>query len=214
MRVGIAAAVFALAGLPASGHRLDEYLQGTLLSVDKDRLEASMTLTPGVAVFPFLIADIDTDGNGTISEAEQRAYAGRVLHDLSLTSEGSPLTPKLVSVTFPTIADMKEGRGEIRLSFHADLPPAGRNRELTIENRHQSRISAYQVNCLVPLDPHIRISAQTRNYSQSRYQLEYVQTGVPSVSPPFQLWSGGLIWLGSIGLLLFTRFMFLRRQHI
>ncbi|HWD98070.1 MAG TPA: hypothetical protein VG345_03505, partial [Bryobacteraceae bacterium] len=68
-----------LIGPQAFAHRLDEYLQGTILSVGKSRLEAQITLTPGVAVFPFLMAVIDTDSDGTISEAERRAYVKRVL---------------------------------------------------------------------------------------------------------------------------------------
>jgi len=210
MKAGVACAMLALAALPAGAHRLDEYLQGTLLSVDNNRLEASMRLTPGVAVFPFLIAEMDSDGNGAISEAEQHAYAVRVLRDLWIASDGRRLTPRLVSVQFPALAEMKEGRGEIRLDFSADLPAGGRNRNLTIENHHESRISAYQVNCLVPRDPGIRIVAQTRNYSQSVYRLEYEAAGVASDS--FQFVSGGLVWLGPIGLLLFTRLVLLRRH--
>jgi len=101
----------------ASAHRLDEYLQGTILSVDKNRMDAQIVLTPGVAVFPEVIADIDTNGDGTISDAEQRAYAAKVLGDLSIAIDGEPLTPRIYSMRFPAIDDMKEGRGEIQLQF-------------------------------------------------------------------------------------------------
>ncbi len=47
-----AAAILVLAGTPAFAHRLDEYLQGTIISVEKNRVDFQMTLTPGVAVFP------------------------------------------------------------------------------------------------------------------------------------------------------------------
>ena len=36
------------------------------------------------------------------------------------------------------------------------------------------------MNCLVPEDPEIRVTAQNRNYEQSVYQLDYMQDGVPS----------------------------------
>lgn len=160
---------------PISAHRLDEYLQGTILSVDKDRMEAQITLTPGVAVFPAVIADIDTNGDGTISDAEQRAYAARVLGDLSIAIDGEPLTPRLYSMQFPSIVDMREGRGEIQIQFDAALPRGGPNRKLTIGNHHESRIAVYQVNSLVPKDPDIRIIAQKRNYTQSSYELDYAQ---------------------------------------
>ncbi len=177
MRTRLAAAILALAGTPAFAHRLDEYLQGTIISVEKNRLEAHMTLTPGVAVFPLLIAAIDTDANGVISETEQQAYALNVLRDLSLSIDGHRLTPRLLSAQFPALDEMREGRGEIQLDFDADLPDGGRDRKLTLENHHQSRISAYLVNCLVPRDPDIRIVAQNRNYSQSLYELDFAQAG-------------------------------------
>jgi hypothetical protein len=207
MTIRIAAAIAVLTGLPASAHRLDEYLQGTIISVEKDRLEAEVTLTPGVIVFPLLIADIDTDSSGTISEAEQRAYARRVLKDLSFAVDGHRLTPELVAMRFPTVDEMREGRGEIQLDFIASLPRGGRNRKLVLENRHQMRIAAYQVNCLVPRDPRIRIVAQNRNYSQSRYELAYEDTGVHG-----ELLSTGL-WLSLIALLLLARITFLYRQR-
>jgi len=102
-----------------------------------------------------------------ISETEQRAYAERVLHDLSIGIDSHRLTPQMLSMKFPTMDEMKDGLGEIQLEFKIDLPRGGRNRKLTFENHHQSRIAAYQVNCLLPRDPAIRIAAQERNYSQS-----------------------------------------------
>lgn len=205
MTVRFAAALLILSGADVSAHRLDEYLQGTLISVEKNRLEAQMTLTPGVAVFPLLIPDFDTDGNGVISEAEQRAYAARVLRDLSLTLDGHRLALRLLSLRFPGVDEMKEGRGEIQFAFEADLPRGGRNRKLTIENHHDSRISVYQVNCLAPGDPHIRIEAQNRNYSQSHYELEYEDTDVRAEALIPGWWPDRLKWLSPFALLLLMR---------
>jgi hypothetical protein len=212
MRTLVTVTILALAATAALAHRLDEYLQGTIVSVEKNRLQAQMTLTPGVAVYPIVIGQIDTDANSIISEAEQRAYAERVLRDLSLTIDGHRLTPRLVSMEFPAIEEMKEGRGEIRFEFSADLPPSGPNRKLTIENHHQSRIAAYQVNCLVPRDPDIRIVAQNRNYSQSLYELDYVEAGVHPGLLSSAWWSGDRGCLVAVALLLFARFAVLRRD--
>ena len=183
----LAAALLLFSGTPATAHRLDEYLQGAILSVTKDRLEADLTLTPGVAVFPFLIPEIDTNGDGTISETEQREYASRVLNDLTLRIDGHRLMPRLASAVFPSIGEMKEGRGEIRLGFHADLPRGGASRKLVFENHHLDRISVYQVNVLVPRDPDIRIVGQNRNYTQSHYELEFDQPAPPAKSPAMAL---------------------------
>jgi hypothetical protein len=43
----------------ASAHRLDEYLQATIISVEKDRVQAEMRLVPGVAVSSFVLNGIE-----------------------------------------------------------------------------------------------------------------------------------------------------------
>lgn len=177
MKTGLfAVAVILLSvGEPAFAHRLDAYLQATTISVEKDRVQAQIRLTPGVAIFRRVLAQIDTNANGVISGAERQAYAERVLRDLSLTIDGDRLRLRLVSLKFAKTEKMREGRGEIRLEFKADVPLGGPNRRLIFENHHQRRIAAYLVNCLVPRDPEIRVTAQNRNYRQSFYQLDYVQ---------------------------------------
>jgi hypothetical protein len=171
------ATILLLAATPGFAHRLDEYLQATTISLEKTRIHAQTRLTPGVAVFPTVFANIDADADGLISQNEQRAYAERVLRDLSLSVDGDRLTPRLLSVKFPSTDELKAGLGEIQLEFYADLPPKGSKRRLVFENHHQSQIAAYLVNCLVPSDANIRVVAQDRNYSQSVYQLDYAQAG-------------------------------------
>src|SRR6266404_125904 len=93
----LAAVILLLLGARASAHRLDEYLQAALISVEKDRVQVSMRLIPGVAVSSSVLASIDTNADGVISPTEQRAYAERVLGDLSLTVDGNRLRPRLAS---------------------------------------------------------------------------------------------------------------------
>src|SRR5579871_3042434 len=144
-----AIAIFISLGGVASAHRLDEYLQATIISLEKDHVQVAMRLIPGVAVSSSIIATIDSNGDGVVSIAEQQAYAERVLGDLSLTVDGNRLKPKLVSVNFPLLEQMREGIGEIHIEFTADLPRGGPNRRLILENHHQSRNAAYLVNSLV-----------------------------------------------------------------
>ena len=119
------ATILLLAATPGFAHRLDEYLQATTISLEKTRVHAQMRLTPGVAVFPTVFANIDADADGLISENEERAYAERVLRDLSLSIDGDRLTPRRLSVKFPSIDELKGGLGEIQLEFYADLPAKG-----------------------------------------------------------------------------------------
>jgi hypothetical protein len=207
-----AAAILLWAGTPASAHRLDEYLQATMILVEKDRVQAHIYLTPGVAVFPTVLTHIDTDADGTISAAEQRAYAERVLRDVSLTIDGKPLRLRLVSTNFAGIEELKQGRGDIEVEFIADVPRSGQKRKLIFENHHETRISAYLTNCLVPRDPDLRITAQKRNYRQSLYQLDYVQAGVRQ-EPLSVWWSGTPFWVGTATLLLLARLALVWRQR-
>lgn len=107
---------------PAGAHTLDEYLEATIISVENDRVQIQIRVTPGVAVFPIVLANIDRDANGVISEAEQRAYAERPLRDLSLTVDGDRLRRRLVSTAFPATKELREGQGEIQFEFNADVP--------------------------------------------------------------------------------------------
>jgi hypothetical protein len=197
----------------ASAHRLDQYLQATTLSVEKDRIQAQIRLTPGVAVLPFVLASIDTDADGLLSASEQRAYADRVLQDLSLRADGNPLALRLVSTKFPSMQEMKEGLGTIVIDFAADVPGNRHDRQLAFENHHQSPIAAYLVNCLIPSDPRIRVTGQNRNYEQSFYQLDYLQNSIRS--GPFSLpwWSRGHAWVGSLVVLLLARLALLWRRR-
>ncbi len=222
MKLRLIAAIVILLSLArvASAHRLDEYLQATILSIEKDHVQASMRLIPGVAVSSAVIASIDTNGDGVFSAQEQRAYADRVLSDLSLTMDAHPLQTKLVSADFPDPAQMREGLGEIHIEFTAALPPGGHNRRLILENHHQNQNSVYLVNSLVPSDPNIQIAAQSRNEQQSFYQLDYVQTGsvqtsvqtnVASTSLPRRWWTNIASTIGTAN---FASLFHLGMRHI
>ena len=70
---------------PACAHRLDEYLQAATFAVDGNHVAVEMRLTPGVEVLGKVLAVIDTNGDGGISESEHSGYAERVRRDLLLT---------------------------------------------------------------------------------------------------------------------------------
>jgi hypothetical protein len=170
MRRSFAAVIAAGVLLCAKGafaHRIDEYLQATLLSLETNRVNASMRLIPGMLVSASVIAAIDSNGDGAFSDSEQRAYAQRVLGDLSIAVDGKNAQPVLDSWSFPDPAQMREGLGEIHIEYNieysADLPSSGPNRSLTVTNHHLNRSSVYLMNVLVPQDPGIRILAQKRN---------------------------------------------------
>jgi hypothetical protein len=170
----------ALTSLAASSqclaHRLDEYLQAASVSVAKDRITVSMRLSPGVAVAPFVLDGIDLDRDGVISDLEQSAYASRLLRDLTLSLDGSPLALRVVSMRFPSMSLLRDGEGAMVIEYVADIPyAAGARRQVRFENSHLRQISVYLVNALVPEDPSLHVQAQTRTFDQSSYELTYSQ---------------------------------------
>ena len=197
-----AGVVILAAATPAFAHRLDEYLQAATIAVEKDRVRTELRLTPGVEVFPAILAAIDADRNGVFSDTEQRAYATRVRRDLTLAVDGDRLKLRLISSTFPTIQEMSHGLGTIALTFESDVPHGGGERTLVFENRHLSGIAVYLVNGLVPTDPDIRAGAQRRNRRQSHYALDYMQAGAAPRSSLSALSSISDRWLGAIALTL------------
>jgi hypothetical protein len=185
--------------MPGFAHRLDEYLEAAMISIERDRVQISMRLVPGVAVLPVVLASIDTNRDGQISESEGQAYAQRIVRDLSLSVNGLALHPKIESVKFPSYGEMKEGLGEIHLELTAVLPAdGGSERKLVLRNQHQSQVAAYLVNCLVPRDQEIHVISQNRNQNQSFYELDYSQGAGTSAGRVAQRWSAAG-WFNKFG---------------
>jgi hypothetical protein len=178
--LAIGVAVFLALPITAFAHRLDEYLEATILSLQAGRVEGSIRLQPGVAVSSAVIASIDTNGDGVFSDTEQHAYAQHILSNVAVSVDGRDLSLHLVSLSFPEIDAMKQGIGEIHVDFSADVPAGGTNRKLVFENRNHDNTAVYLVNSLVPQDKNIAITTQTRNENQSFYELDFVQSSGPA----------------------------------
>ena len=177
MRTGnVALCALLLLPAPASAHRLDEYLQAAILDFGKDSLTLELRLTPGTSVAARVIRGIDTDRNNSFSQAERDAYAARVQSDLTLTIDGAPRTLRLMRAAFPPLAGLRGGTDGILLAFTTPLPQGART--LTLENRHLPALSVYLANSLVPRDPQIRITGQSRNLTQSRYTVQWAAAAV------------------------------------
>jgi hypothetical protein len=191
------AAILLLCSIPAWAHRIDEYLQATILSLESNRSHASMRLIPGVMVAPSVIAMIDANHDGVFSENEKRAYADQVLGDLSLSIDGKAVKPQLDSWDVPDASQLRDGLGEIHLEYHVDLPPsAALNRTLVLVNRHLNGSSVYLVNVEVPLERTLHVVDQKRTPQQSVYELDYQQDGTAAGSfsrwPRTRAWWNGL----------------------
>ena len=210
--LAIAGVMVLAAATPSAAHRVDEYLQATTLLVSAGRLELSMRLAPGVAVATTVLDSIDTNRDAAISESEGRNYGMRVLSDLFVTLDDTPVVLHLASWRSSTVEEMQRGQGEIQLEFAAALPSSRSQRRLVFENHHRTAIAAYLVNALVP-EKEIHIIKQTRNYRQSVYELAYGEavTQTTTVVPIYALLLTGLL-IAALALALRSAVRALRRR--
>ena len=179
------ALLLAAAALPSAAlaHRLDEYLQATLVSIEPGNIRLGVNLTPGVVVAEPALALIDPDRDGVVSPGEAAAYAESVKRDLTVRLDGRDVELKLAGSSFPASADLRTGWGIIRLEFAAAPGAlAAGPHQLTLENRHLPAISAYLVNAALPKDEMVRITRQSRNDNQSTGEIEFTLQPPPDPS--------------------------------
>jgi hypothetical protein len=172
---GLTAALIAAAGAEVAAHRLDEYLQAARIALDPVRTDIELDLTPGAAVADAVLAEIDRDRSQTISADEAGAYAAAVQRAISLEVDGTPLSLALRTARFPTVDEMRNGEGTIRIELSAALPPLSPGvHHLLYRNRHDPDIAVYLANALVPASDRITISAQRRDVDQRELIVDYV----------------------------------------
>ncbi len=179
----------------ASAHRLDEYLQATLIGVTREGIELEIRLTPGVAIMPVWMAVVDQDRDGRISAGEQRAYVDRVVREVELRVDGVPAPLSLVESSFPPLEAMREGLGSIAIKLRT--PRTGH--ELRFENRHLPEVSVYLVNCLADSDGLV-VTRQERDKAQKSIAFDYSFAGAVPLGP---------FWPAAIGIPLVMRMAFL-----
>jgi len=171
--VSFAGLLSAFGAATASAHRIDEYLQAARLAIAPDRITLEMDLTPGVDVAPLIFAMINTNHDGTISEAEARAYAGQLLKEMVLDLDGRPQRLSLVRAQFPSFREMTDGMGTIRIEAVAACASSPGQHVIIYQNNHRNDLSVYLVNALLPASRNIEITGQARDPLQRRIQLSF-----------------------------------------
>jgi hypothetical protein len=192
----------------AAAHRLDEYLQASLIGLTQAGVDLEIQLTPGVAVLPVVIAAIDRDHDGRISDQEARAYAALVAGEVELRVDGKPASLSLIESTFPALEQMRQGLGTIRLKLRASrFESYSSGHELSFINRHLPEVSVYLVNCLAAPGDGLTVGLQTRDDAQRSIRFAYSfgkgtnQGATWFAREPF--------WLAMIGTLLLARIVIL-----
>lgn len=185
-----------------SAHRLDEYLQASRLSIELDRIVVELDLTAGVSVAAGITATIDGDHDGAISPTEAADYASAVLADVSLSVNDARIPIRLTRVEAPTVGEMSEGLGTLRVMAMAQLPTVnGQRLRVRYRNDHRTDVGVFLVNAMVPQIENITLASQDRDLQQREIRLDY------NVSP---VWRAQVGWL-SFAFLLLSSFFCLRQ---
>jgi hypothetical protein len=170
------ALLFGLVALPSTvlAHRLDEYLQATLVAIEPRGLRLQINLTPGVAVAQQVLAVIDRNRDGVISTNEAAAYCELLKRDLVVRLDQRKVELKLTASNFPAPAELRTGLGIIQMEFSTTAGPltAGAH-GLVLENRHLPTVSVYLFNAAQPKSGSIQITRQKRNENQSVGEIEF-----------------------------------------
>ncbi|HXP62342.1 MAG TPA: hypothetical protein VN829_17730 [Dongiaceae bacterium] len=179
--------LLALLAFPSAAfaHRLDEYLQATLVAVEPGAFRLQINLTPGVAVAERVLALIDRDGDDLISTNEAAAYAELLKRDLKVRLDQHHVELKLTSSSFPEPADLRTGLGIIQMEFSVAPGALGAGpHKLTLENRHLPALSVYLFNAAQPRSASVRITGQRRNQDQSTGEIAFDFHPPPNPSMP------------------------------
>jgi len=179
--------LLALVALPSSAlaHRLDEYLQATLVAIDPGGFLLQINLTPGVAVADQVLALIDRDHDGVITTNEATAYAELLKRDLIVRLDQRTVELKFTGSNFPDPTELRTGLGIIQMEFSVKRGAlAAGPHKLTVENRHLPALSVYLLNAARPESASVQIAGQKRNENQSGGEIAFEFHPPPNPSIP------------------------------
>ncbi|MGN6485237.1 MAG: nickel/cobalt transporter, partial [Thermomicrobiales bacterium] len=175
-----------LAPAATLAHPLDVYLMGSYVTVTPTQVEVEVDATPGVLLAPDVLAQIDTNGDGTLSDAESRAYVQTIVDALQLSVDGTPLTLSITKIEMPSYLNIQAGYGLIRISTSADLPAsataAGATASLAYVNGYTPTGAMYQVNTFTSGSTPIGLGTQDRSDDQASLDVLFAINGTVASS--------------------------------
>jgi hypothetical protein len=192
-----ASAVVLLAAAPASGHRVDEYLQAIRVDIGVDRILVESDLTPGANLAADVLSTLDSNGDGAIGADEEQVYVAAFLARLEVSIDGGRRTLSPVSGTFPAPGELLDGAGVIRLVLTADADGIRGARRLVVRNLFRPDVGVYLANALRPTARGVTISAQQRDPKQQQLHVDYLVETHP-LTPRAAVW--GLVAAVLLGL--------------
>jgi len=201
----------------AFAHRLDEYLQATLVMIEPGEIRLDMNLTPGVAVADQLLSQMHSDSPGVITPEGAAAYTESLRRDLTVQLDRRDLHLSVAGSHFPTSDELHSGWGIIQIAFSSKIGPLHSGAHvLSIVNRHLPGISVYLLNAgqsplfdaTPPKAGSIAVTAQKRNENQSIGEIDFTFQPPPASSHVRQsMIVLAILLFGSVGCSLMKRFI-------
>ena len=143
---GTAVLLLVLVAYGAEAHRLDEVVQGAYLTLAPGEVRLELDVSPGMEVAGTLLRALDTDADRTITEAEARGYAQRVLAQSTLTLDGVALSWTLDKVVVPAYPNLELGSDTIRIHAVAKRSDDAGAHTLTYQNSYQPAAGRHMAN--------------------------------------------------------------------
>lgn len=171
LRAGLAALpLLTLLLLPAtaSAHPLDQVVEATYVTVGDGVVDLELKVSPGSLVAEPIVAALDADGDGTISDAEGDAYARAMLSALTLTLDGETVTLLEAGIEVPTVLALRAGYGEVVIHAAGTLPPidGATAAALVVTNADTTAGATFQANAFVEAGAAVDLGLQTRSEDQ------------------------------------------------
>lgn len=164
-----------------SAHPLDEFPELTYLTISPTNITIELDVTPGVLLAAETLAQIDTNGDNTISDTEARTYVEMIVGKLSLSVDGTAIPVTLTSYTMPAVLNIQAGYGEIEIVATADLPTAVEDstttHEIAYTNGFTPAKAKYQVNTFIEQGATISLGAQNRSDDQQSINVAFAIGG-------------------------------------
>jgi len=156
------------AGARVSAHRQDEYLHAARIAIEPSGIRVELSLTPGIAVAGAVIRDIDVNGDGALSPAEQRSYAEQVLRGVSLRLDGTLVRLTLSNASCADPAALRGGDAAMTLEAEAHRPSlAVGTHTISFRNANTAHGAVYLANALMPGDDRVAITRLAHDVDQS-----------------------------------------------
>jgi hypothetical protein len=177
---GLIALLIAVASaVPASAHRLDEYLQALRVDVRADGIVLELDLTPGTGLAADVLGTLDPNADGVIDSSEADSYVAGVMRSLATSVDDRLVALDLVSRTIPSTDAVRAGRGVINLVAKVEVRQSQGPHRLRMSNGYRPDVSAYLANALRPDSRAITIAAQSRDPRQQTLTIDYVVDATP-----------------------------------